>query len=195
MKTLSPFIRDLAVVLDAKVFAFEYPGYYVDDARGPTEAACFEAAERFVEHIKALAPVPVLFFGYSMGCAMALHTAHVHRGERFPRAIVLLAPFVSAASVRLAPTRLTLRLSALWSPFDVFKMKESALQQGHPLFVATGDCDEVIPPTHGRAIADYAGRHGASEFLLVKGATHASIRSDKTGEVYAAVGAFLQKLV
>jgi hypothetical protein len=74
-----------------------------------------------------------------MGCALALHAAHVHKGERFPHAIVLLAPFVSAASVRLAPTRLALHMAAMWSPFDVFKMKESALQQGHPLFVATGD--------------------------------------------------------
>jgi pimeloyl-ACP methyl ester carboxylesterase len=125
---------------------------------------------------------------------MALHAAHVHRGDRFPHAICLLAPFVSAASVRLAHTRLALRLTSVWSALDVFKMKESALEQGHPLFVATGDADEVIPPAHGRAIADYAAKHGVAKFVLVPGATHASIRSDRAGLVYPSFLEFLSQL-
>jgi hypothetical protein len=61
LKTLSPFVRDLAAVLNATVCAMEYPGYYASDG-GPTAAAteheCFAAAERFVAHIKVRGQSP-----------------------------------------------------------------------------------------------------------------------------------------
>lgn len=123
-----------------------------------------------------------------------MHAAHTHLGESFPRAICLLTPFVSAASVRLAHGPLSLRVSGAWAPVDVFRMKRSALEQGHPLFVAHGEDDEVIHHSHGKAIADYAGRHGVARFVLVPGATHASIRSDRARAVYPAFAAFLEGL-
>ena len=191
-------------MLDATVVALDYPGYYAGDVEVPSETTCFEASERFVAHVQAVATAPVLFFGYSMGCAMALHAAHVHKtraqdgagrtGSDFPHSICLLAPFVSAASVKLAHSKTALRFSGMWGGLDVFRMKESALQQGHPLFVAVGDADEVIPPSHGRAIAEYASEHGVSEFVLVPGATHASVRSDRAGVVYPALLEFLKRI-
>jgi pimeloyl-ACP methyl ester carboxylesterase len=196
LATLHPFARDLGTVLDADVVAPEYPGYWASSSdERPTEAACFAAVEHFVDHIKRVADLPVVFFGYSMGCALALHAAHVHRGERFPAAIVLLAPFVSAASVQLAHGPMALRASPLWGLVDVFAMRTAALQQGHPIIVFGAAQDEVIPPSHSAYIASLAAKHGRCEYHLVEGATHASIRSDRTGEVYAAVGAFLESVL
>jgi alpha-beta hydrolase superfamily lysophospholipase len=195
LATLFLFIRDLSVAIDATVFALEYPGYYAGD-EAPSEKGCFAAADRFVEYLKTAAPpgVPVVFVGYSMGCAVALHAAHTHKGERFPAAVALLAPFVSAASVRLAPSRFTLAASFLWAPVDVFQMKQAALQQGHPILIFAAENDEVIPAAHPRAIYELARKHGMAEFDIVPGATHASIRSDRDGVVYPAMRRFFEKL-
>ena len=195
LATLYLFIRDLGVALDATVFAFEYPGYCAgeDDA---SEKGCFDASDRFVEYIKRTAPpgMPVVFVGYSMGCALALHTAHTHRGERFPAAVVLMAPFVSAASVRLAASKWSLAASFLWSSVDVFRMQQAALQQGHPILVFGAENDEVIPAAHPVAIYEMARKHGVAEFDLVPGATHASLRSDRGGIVYPAMRRFFERL-
>jgi hypothetical protein len=192
LKLLYPFIQDLSETLDAHVFALEYEGYcnYVGGKRVPSERGCFGNADRFVEYIQQVAPVPVVFFCYSMGCAVGLHAAHTHKREKFPFAVILLAPFVSAASVKLATNRLMLALTPLWSPFDVFTMKRAALEQGHPIFVASGMNDEVIPPSHGRAIYELALKHGTAQFLQTQD-THASIRADPEGKVYPAVKQFL----
>lgn len=194
VKTLYPFIVDLSAVLEATVWAFEYPGYY-EGSEKPSEKGCFQAAEKFCAYIQNVAQEPVVFFGYSMGCAMALHAALVHKAEDFPSAIVLLAPFMSAASVRLAHSQLTLLAAPLWAPIDVFRMRESALEQGHPLFVATGSNDDVVPPCHGEEISRVASIHGTSEHLSVPGATHASIRSDATEVLYDQMREFLHKNV
>lgn len=198
LRTLYPFTRDLSTVLDSHVLALEYPAYYAGSAESaPSEKACFDAADRFVAHVKESTParLPVVFFGYSMGCALALHCAHKHRGENFPAAIALLAPFVSAASVRLAHGPMALHASTLWGPLDVFAMKTAALQQGHPMIVFGAEKDEVIPPTHSAYIAKLAAAHGRCEYHLVPGATHSSIRSDRDGVVYPALLAFLDSIV
>jgi len=197
--SLTPYIKDLSQVAQSTVLALEYPGYYVktDPHTGqeevPTEEGCFSAGEAFVEHVKRLAPVPVVFLGYSMGCAVALHSALVHKGENFPAVLALLAPFVSAASVKLAQGPLSLRFSFLWSSFDVFPMKTAALQQGHPTIVFGAEKDEVIPPCHSQKMAELSAEHGTSEYHLVTGATHASIRSDEAGVVYPALLKFMDR--
>jgi pimeloyl-ACP methyl ester carboxylesterase len=89
-----------------------------------------------------------------------------------------MAPFVSAASVVLAPRSWMLGLTSLYSSFDVFAMRTAALRNGHTLFVAHGTADEVIPVSHGRAIAQWAAQHAPDRvaFLEVPDATHASLR-------------------
>jgi pimeloyl-ACP methyl ester carboxylesterase len=195
LKLLYKFLCDLAKLFDAKAIAVEYEGYcaYAGGVSEPSEQGCFGNADKLVAYIKKVAPVPVVFFGYSMGCAVALHAAQTHKGEDLPHAMCLLAPFVSAASVRLSSSRSALALSSLWAPFDVFKMKEAALTQGHPLFVAVGKNDDVIPYIHARTVYELAKKHGKAEFVLTND-THASIRGDPEQVVYSALGAFLKKL-
>jgi alpha-beta hydrolase superfamily lysophospholipase len=194
--TCSPFVESLADRMKSTVYALESPGYYATlEDESPSEAGCFAHADRFVAHIKETAKVPVVFLGYSMGCALALHAAYTHRRQNFPAAVALLSPFLSAASVRLAQGSLSMRLAPLWSSIDVFRMKDAALQQGHPTVVFGAANDEVIPPCHAQRIAELAGKNGPSEFHMVEGATHASIRSDESGVVYDALSKFLDKVV
>lgn len=194
--TLRWYVEELSKIMQADVYAFEYPGYYkklVNDSQLEcSEELCFRDAERFVEHIKRISSLPVILFGYSMGCALTLHCASVHKEQDFPHAVVLLAPFVSAASVVLAPGERTLALQPLWSPFDVFVMKSSALTQGHRIFIANGGLDTIVPPAHGAALARWAGKHGHSTYLNVPEATHSTIRI--FADVYEQLQLFLENI-
>ena len=198
------FLRELANVFQCSVFAFEYPGYYskVDIASDkqikPTEASTFLAAERFTGAIRDRAPVPTVLLGYSLGTAPTLHAAEVHRKavnglQEFPAAVILLAPFVSAASVVLAHNQWSLNLTPLWQPFDIFCLRHSALVQGHPLLVVVGGQDDVVPPTHGERIYQIAGKHGKSSFFVVPEANHASLRIYEN--VWKEVARFLEMVL
>jgi alpha-beta hydrolase superfamily lysophospholipase len=183
--TLQWFISAVSEVLHADVFAFEYPGYnikidiHTETQVEPKEQTCFAAAERFCTAIKELqSELPVYFFGYSMGCAIALHASeYFKRMPDFPKGIVLLSPFVSAASVVLAPTKTALFFSPLWSAVDVFSMKHAALEQGKPILVFAGGQDEVVPKEHSEKIAEIASKHSkVCIYREIPEATHSSIR-------------------
>lgn len=193
LESAIPFVRELSVELRATVFVYEYPGYFhTEPPVVPSEALAYRAAEAYVKAIKQLAPFPVILIGYSMGCALALHAAEANRVTRtgplvfgcrknkdndgFPYAVVLIAPFVSAASVVLAREKSYLFFTPLWQPVDVFALKHAALVHGQPTFVASGVDDAVIPWVHGETIATISAKFGHTQFLKVPNATHKSVR-------------------
>jgi pimeloyl-ACP methyl ester carboxylesterase len=180
------FVKELCRVLHADVYALEYPGYFTKEEGTqpvePSESGCFDSSAVFVGEVASRERegrrLPIVLVGYSLGCAIALHAADVHRSDCFPQATLLMAPFVSAASVVLAPTPWLLNLTSIYSQFDVFAMRTAALRNGHVLFVAHGTLDEVIPCCHGQTIAQLAAKHSPDKvaFLEVPDATHASLR-------------------
>jgi pimeloyl-ACP methyl ester carboxylesterase len=179
LQTLKWYIDDLAEVMCSDVYAYEYPGYVASKhecAPAPSEAGCFAHAEAFIAEIKRITKQPVILWGYSLGSAITLHCAEKLKETSFPHAVVLIAPFVSAASVVLAQSSMMLHFSSLWKPFDVFHMKSSALSQGHPIFVCNGGEDEVVPPSHGKAIAQWCSNYGKSSYLMIPEANHANVR-------------------
>jgi hypothetical protein len=197
LNTLGWYIREVSALLQANVFAYEYEGYYKDHRHSttpePTEAACFRNSEKFVDAIKNISPYPIVLLGYSMGAAVTLHAAQVHRDQDTPHAVVLLAPFVSAVSTVLARKSFMVNLSPLWAWPDVFVMRSAALEQGHATFIAHGTADDVIPVSHGQAIARWVMKHSSrSKFVEIPEATHASIRLFK--DMYQDVVVFLETL-
>jgi pimeloyl-ACP methyl ester carboxylesterase len=58
----------------------------------------------------------------------------------------------------------------------VFVTRLDAKRNRHPLLIATGDEDDVVPPAHGKLLSDSAARFGVSTHLEVKGANHATRR-------------------
>jgi len=214
LQTVPWFIRDVAEVLHACVFAYDYPGYYkkidpmTDVQVQPSEKGTFDNAEKFIYAIQQIAPLPVILLGYSLGTAPTLHAAEVHKRKRgsfgagpsvsndpdadFPHAVALLAPFVSAASVVLAPTEWSLGFTPLWQPVDVFCLRHAALTQAHPIFVSSGGQDAVVPPAHGKLISKIAGKHARSVYVCVPEATHSTIRV--FADVWTSLVEFLDSL-
>jgi pimeloyl-ACP methyl ester carboxylesterase len=197
LSTLGWYIRELSNVLQSNVYAYEYEGYYVDarktEAVEPSEEACFANSEKFVAALLKRSSLPVILFGYSMGSAVTLHAAQVHKGHAVPHAVVLLAPFVSAASTVLARKSFMISVSSLWSWSDVFVMRSAALEQGHATFIAHGTIDEVIPVSHGQAIARWVEKHSSrTKFVEMADATHGSIRVSP--RVYQDLLVFLSSL-
>ena len=184
------FLRELANVFQCAAFAYEYPGYYkkidfiTDKQIKPSQNGTFANADKFVGYMEEKSrreKLPVVLLGYSLGTAPTLHAAEKHKKstngvQEFPSAVILLAPFVSAASVVLAPTHFALKFTPLWQPIDVFCLRHSALVQGHPLLVVCGGMDDVVPAAHGEMIANIAGKHAKTTFILIPDANHASLR-------------------
>jgi len=186
LETLWEHVADIANCLSAAVFAFEYPGYYQGSVA--SERACYAACESFAKELKAIAPLPVVLMGYSMGCALALHAAEVHKGEDFPQAVVLMCPFYSVAA-----TQLGMALSWLAAPVDRFRLRHSALVQGHPIIIFTAEDDAVTPPSHGEALFSLAKRHSPQAVhVTVPKATHGDLRIHKV--VWDETKSFLDSL-
>jgi pimeloyl-ACP methyl ester carboxylesterase len=148
LPTLVEYVRLLSDTLNADVYALEYPGYSACTG-DPCEAGCNAAAEKFLGHLLREARTPVVVLGFSMGCAPALFAAVKHQ----PAALVLLAPFVSAASVALARSEAALRWAFLWSPLDMFRTQPLAGRITCPMLVLHGEKDTIIPPAHGAALS------------------------------------------
>jgi hypothetical protein len=185
LSVLCTFLGQLSEKTGLTALALEYPGYHGEGAR-PTEAGCFRAAEDFALALKArLGGMPLVYFGYSMGCALALHCAARIRGD----AVVLVAPFVSAASVVLARNRAELFFAPMWAPFDVFVTRIDAKHSECSIIVFTGDKDDVVPECHGVKLANIHARFGKSVHVSVPGADHESIRSQPI--VYTELSGFL----
>jgi alpha-beta hydrolase superfamily lysophospholipase len=199
--TCAWYIKKLSEILNADVYAAEFPGYFCTESGStvePTEAKCFDAVETFFGEVVAnnckTRNLPVLAVGYSLGSALALHAAHIHRTSDVPHAVLLMAPFVSACSVVLAPRAWQLPFSMLWSPFDAFVMHDAALKQGHPICVAHGSLDTIVPVSHGRQIAAWGQKTHPKKtaFVEIENADHNTIRVHP--ETFDAFLAFLSTL-
>jgi uncharacterized protein len=165
---LTDFVQTLSSTLAADVFAVEYPGYSSGTGE-PGEATCNDAVAAYTRAMSTRARAPLVLLGYSMGCAPALHAAVAVA----PSALVLMAPFVSAASTALARDARALRWHFLWAAVDVFRTLPLARKAACPTLVLHGAKDGVIPVAHGRAVAA-ALKQGTYEELADE--THGSLQ-------------------
>ena len=143
--------------------AYDYPGYG-RSAGSPTEDSVYDSAEIAYRHLVddlGFAPSNLVVVGYSIGsgpsCRLAKH--HPVGG------LALFAPFKSAARV-VTQVRLL--------PFDPFPNLDRIGRVRCPVLVAHGTDDDVIPFSHGRALAEAAGP--GCVFLPVEGADHLDLQ-------------------
>jgi alpha-beta hydrolase superfamily lysophospholipase len=161
-------LRHLSERCEANVYAAEYPGYSKHTG-APSEERCYDTLDRFVRLVvQRAAPGPIILMGYSMGGAPAAHAASASGVS----GLVLVAPFVSAASVALAHTVQELSWSFLWAPVDVFRTPHLVTALSCPVLVVHGTDDALISCAHGKYLSGCAARGAFEE---VRGALHSNI--------------------
>jgi fermentation-respiration switch protein FrsA (DUF1100 family) len=176
---LVPWASTLAKETNACVVLPEYRGY--DGLAGvPTYGGSeldARAALDYVSDSLGVRPVNLVYFGHSLGSAIAAELA----GVQAPRSLVLQSPFSSA---REMGTRMYLPgLGAFWGlvarvHFDtILRVRSMAA----PVWVAHGDKDFVIPVRMGREVFQAAEHKG--DLLIVPRAGHNDV-PDVGGRAY-----------
>jgi fermentation-respiration switch protein FrsA (DUF1100 family) len=173
--------------LNVSVFVFDYRGYG-RSAGQPNEPGVYtdaRAAYRWVTATKGIAPDDVVFFGESLGAAVALQLAT----EVPPRALILESPFTSAVEVgQHAFPWLPVR----WIMRNRFASIEKIGRYHGPLLIIHGTQDTVIPFAMGQTLFDRA--NAPKRFYPVAGADHNEV-AVMGGRLYMqAMDAFLREV-
>jgi len=151
--------------VNANVFIIDYRGYGRSEGtvseRGTYEDA--RAALQYLRSRKDLDPKSIVFFGQSLGAAVATELAV--REECL--ALVLEAPFASIREMARVVFPLLPIGPLLRTRYDV---AEKIKVVKAPVLVLQGDRDEVIPVEQGKKV--FAAASAPKEFYTVRGAGH-----------------------
>jgi fermentation-respiration switch protein FrsA (DUF1100 family) len=157
----------------------EYRGY--DGLPGsPAYAASTRdarAALSYVRHTVGVSPQNTVFFGHSLGTAIAAELAVFDP----PRVLVLQAPFSSARG--MAKRMIVPGLLALWRVISRvhFDTVARVAELSVPVWVSHGDKDLIVPVKMGQEVFEAAAHRG--ELLIVHGAGHNDV-AEKGGSAY-----------
>jgi fermentation-respiration switch protein FrsA (DUF1100 family) len=147
------------------VLLFDYRGYGGNPGH-PSEDGLAADARAALDHLAGrpeVDPARVVYFGESLGAAVALRLAT----ERPPAALVLRSPFASLAEVGrlhypLLPVSLLLR--------DRYDSAALAGRLAAPLLVVAGGRDQIIPAAHSRRL--FAVAPQPKRLAVLDGADH-----------------------
>jgi uncharacterized protein len=146
------------------VVAFDYRGYGASTGR-PTERGLYRDVDAVVQRFWNAGPqnTPLVYWGRSLGVAMAAHAATVHAPDR----LILESGFADARSlVRASPP---LAFLALFSTYR-FPSAQILQKVTAPVLVLHGDRDQVIPIANGRRLFDSIA--GPKQFVTIHGGDH-----------------------
>lgn len=145
------------------VLLTDYRGYGGNPGRPGEDAlvADLRAAVRYAAGRDGVDPGRLVYFGESVGCAVAAALA----AERPPAALVLRSPFPELADVGQAhywflPVRLLLR--------DRFPVEEHLARYRGPTLVIAGSRDRIVPERLSRRVA----AERATAYRVIAGADH-----------------------
>ncbi len=169
------------------VLLFDYRGYG-ENAGTPSEEGLTRDARAAYRHVTArrdVDPRRLVYFGESLGTAVAVQLAVEHP----PRALVLRSPFASMADVAahhypFLPVRLLLR--------DRYATIDRIARLTCPVMVIAGRSDRIVPFTHSERL--YAAARGAKRLVALTGLDHNDEALLAGPEVMAEVEAFLEAL-
>ena len=157
-------IRLLHHRLGLNIFIFGYRGYGLSQGK-PTEEGTYidaEAALAYLHSRRDVSPDKILFFGRSLGSAIAVDLATKHQCL----GLILESP----------PTSLMRMMSQLFPslPPDMLPIKYDSLSKikriNVPLLVLHGDRDEVVPYQLGRELFEAANE--PKQFYTIENAGH-----------------------
>ena len=170
------------------VFAFDYRGYGVSTGR-PTEQGMYRDVDAVVEQFwrDSSGGTPVVYWGRSLGVAMAAYAATV----RAPDGLILESGFPDARSlIRTSPV---LACLALFSTYR-FPCSEFINRLGKPVpvLVVHGDDDHVVSLTQGRTLFDAIA--APKRFVTVRHGDHNDLAPSDPDAYWKSVDGFIESL-
>lgn len=168
------------------VFAIDYRGYGLSSGR-PTERGLYRDVDATLPVAWPAADprVPIVYWGRSLGGAMAAYAATVQK----PDGIIIEAGFPSArAAIRGSPVLAALSLFASYR----FPAGEFLARAPAPVLVMHGDRDSVIPFALGRELFDRI--EGPKEFVVIAGGDHNDAAAPDAAAYWAAIDRFISTL-
>lgn len=156
------------------VYSIGYAGYPGSDGK-PSQDAIVSGATMQYDWItgQGIAPDRLVFYGISLGTGVAAQVAL----ERRPKALILEAPFSSAAEVAktsmpIFPVELLMK--------DRFETHKALELMDMPLFWVHGTDDEVVPITQGQKL--YETYTGPKTKKIISGGKHMGLWDDGARE-------------
>jgi fermentation-respiration switch protein FrsA (DUF1100 family) len=166
-----PRLKALRDRLGQSILIFDYRGYG-RSAGVPGEAGTYADARAMRACLRARGAGPVVYFGESLGAAVAIALAV----EEPPAALVLEAPFASVQAMANATVP-----GAGWLFRTRYDAAGTIGRVRAPVLVLHGDADEVVPYRQGRAVFDAAAE--PKVFATIPGGRHNDLL-EAGGEAY-----------
>ena len=166
------------------VLAIDYRGYGMSTGR-PTERGLYRDVDAVVKAQWPAGDAPLIYWGRSLGGAMAAYAATVQR----PDGVIIEAGFPDARSVlRGSPVMAVL---ALFSSYR-FPAAEYLTRASVPVLVMHGDRDSVIPFPLGRELFERIPE--PKTFVVVHGGDHNDAAAPDPAAYWAAIDHFVHTL-
>ena len=150
------------------IFIFDYRGYGKSQGgfSDLSEEATYRDAEGALAYLRArqdLAHTKPVYFGRSLGAAIAVEVARRHS----PAALILETPFTSIRDMAKVALPFLPVGSLLQTKYDsLTKIREIRV----PLLILHGDRDDVVPYEQGRRL--YEAANEPKTFYAIRGARH-----------------------
>ena len=146
------------------VLLLDYRGYGGNPGT-PSEAGLARDARAGLAYLHSigLEPAETVYFGESLGAAVAAELATEHP----PKGLVLRSPFTDLASMAAHHYPV---LPVSWLVRDRFRVVDHVARVTVPTTVIYGTADTIVPPEQSRTVADRAA--GPVRVLVAKGADH-----------------------
>jgi fermentation-respiration switch protein FrsA (DUF1100 family) len=180
-------LRLLHDELGINVFILDYRGYGRSEGT-PSERGTYLDAEAAVAYLRSRPDVAhdrIIYFGRSLGAAVAVELATRHR----PLALILESPFPSVPFM----ARRTYPFLPVW---PLLRTRYDSLTKiGNvqvPLLVLHGDRDSIVPIEAGKKLFDAARE--PKQFYTIRGADHNDTYVVGGRDYFAALARFLDGL-
>ena len=181
-------IRLLHETISMHILIFDYRGYGRSEGTVSEEGTYrdAQAALRYLRSKTGLDSEKIIFFGRSLGAAVAADLATRHE----PLALILESPFTSIRDMaRLALPFLPVGLFLRTRYDTLTKMTQVRV----PLLVLHGDADEIVPLEQGRKVFEAAV--GSKEFYTIPGAHHNDTYVVGGAPYFEALKSFVDRVV
>ncbi len=179
-------LRLLHEIVRTHIFIFDYRGYGQSQG-SPSEQGTYKdarAALYYLRSRKDVQPQRIVFFGRSLGAAVAADLASHERSL----ALILESPFASIREMARSVFPFLPVGPFLRTRYDVL---EKITKVRSPVLVLHGDRDEIVPLEQGKMVFDAASE--PKEFYPIPGAHHNDTYATGGKNYFAKLKRFIEK--